>query len=152
MLPFCQLKIQAKRPLHPHRWKCTQVAPTQPQTIGEHLKRRRLALHLMQKDVAKQLGVHVESLKNWEHGVGRPLPRQIPQIIAFLGYNPEPQPASMSRRIVHARHQLGFTQKKLARALGTDPVSVYRWENGLSEPAPAKFKELESLLASVQAL
>ena len=102
----------------------------------------------MQKDVAKQLGVHVESLKNWEHGVGRPLARQIPRIISFLGYNPEPEPASLSRRIVHARHQIGFTQKEFARALETDAVTIYRWEKALAEPPQEKLRRLQGLLAA----
>ena len=103
----------------------------------------------MQKQVAEQLGVHIEPLKNWEHGLGTPLPRQIPQIIAFLGYNPEPEPASMSRRIVHARHQLGFTQKELARALSTDPITVYRWEKDLTVPPVEKLQQLQVLLAAI---
>ena len=56
--------------IQPHRWKCTQTIPTHPKTVGEHLKTYRLKYHLMQNEVAKRLGVHVESLKNWEWARG----------------------------------------------------------------------------------
>lgn len=100
----------------------------------------------MQKDVAKQLGVHIESLKNWEHNIGRPLPRQIPRIVAFLGYDPEPIPQVLAKRIVHARRQQGLTQNNMAKALGVDPVTVYRWEKALTKPSLEKLQRLEALL------
>jgi hypothetical protein len=39
------------------RWKCTQTVPNEPQTIGDHIKARRIALHLFRRDVAKRIGV-----------------------------------------------------------------------------------------------
>lgn len=60
----------------------------QPKTIGEHIKRRRLELHLLQRDVAGLIGVHPESVKNWERGVLKPMIRHLPKIIEFLGYTP----------------------------------------------------------------
>jgi DNA-binding transcriptional regulator YiaG len=44
-------------------------APAQPETLGEHIKRRRLNLHLLQRQVAAQLGVNLETLKNWERSM-----------------------------------------------------------------------------------
>lgn len=110
------------------------------------MKKRRLQLHLMQKDVAQLLGVHVESLKNWERDVGSPLIRQIPRIIAFLGYDPEPEPQLLSGRIAYVRRRLGLTQEDLAKALAIDPVTVYRWEKGLSTPPATKLRLLTDLL------
>jgi transcriptional regulator with XRE-family HTH domain len=145
-LPFCNLQIKALRSPHPDRWKCTQIIPMQPETIGDHLKRRRLQLHLMQAEIAKQLGVHVESVKNWERGAGTPKIRQIPKIVAFLGYEPEPEPEALPKRIAYARRRLGFTQEDLARALGVNPVTIYRWENSISVPPTAELQRLQELL------
>lgn len=58
-------------------------APTNPKSLGEHLKKRRLDSHVLQKDVAKTLNINVETLKNWERGVGIPTVRQLPGIIKF---------------------------------------------------------------------
>ena len=38
----------------------------EPQTIGEHIKAKRLALGRYQKDVARELGVDQWTLLNWE--------------------------------------------------------------------------------------
>jgi len=75
---------------YPDRWKCTQIVPTEPRTIGEHIKKRRLALHLLQADLAKRLGVHSGTNQNWERGAAEPAIRQLPGIIEVLGYDPVP--------------------------------------------------------------
>lgn len=74
-LPFCHLRLKVLRRPGPDKWKCTQTAAKYPKIIGEHLKRRRLELHLMQAEVAKRLGVHKGSIQNWERGVGTPADR-----------------------------------------------------------------------------
>ena len=87
-MPFCYQRIVAVRCLHPHRWKCTQAAAAEPKTIGEHIKKRRLHLHLMQSDLAKLFGVHKCSVQNWERGIHAPVAGLIPRIIGWLGYEP----------------------------------------------------------------
>jgi len=105
-----------------------------------------LELHLLQKQVAERIAVNVETLKNWERGVGSPTIRQIPAIIEFLAYNPEPDPKAMPKRIAHVRRQLGLTQKGLAKALAVDSVTIYRWEKGLVEPPEMKLQHLSRLM------
>jgi transcriptional regulator with XRE-family HTH domain len=119
---------------YPNRWKSTQVVPEEPKTIGEHIKRRRLQLHLMQKEVAAQLGVNFATLQNWERNVGRPLIRHIPGIISFLGYDPEPEPKELAKRIAYARRRLGWTQEQLAQYLRIDEFPIFLWESGKSVP------------------
>src|SRR5438445_5121024 len=126
-LPFCHLEIKALRSPYPNRWDCTRTAPLNPETLGEHLKCRRLGLHLMQAELADRLGVHVESLKNWERGATCPTVRHVPKILEFLGYNPEQKPESQAQRIIYTRRQLGLTQKQLAKRLAVDAVTLYRW-------------------------
>jgi transcriptional regulator with XRE-family HTH domain len=100
----------------------------------------------MQKEVAGQLGVHVESVKNWERGASSPTIHQVPKIIEFLGYDPEPEPAALPERIAYARCRLGLTQESLAKAIGVNPVTVYRWEKGNSEPAAEKLDLILDML------
>ncbi len=59
-----------------------------PKTIGEHLKKRRLDLGLDQQQVADRMGVIWNSVSNWERGIYRPSKRAMPNLIAFLGYDP----------------------------------------------------------------
>jgi DNA-binding transcriptional regulator YiaG len=87
-LPFCHLKISAPRHKLPTRWKCTQVIPTEPKTLGEHIKRHRLKLHLFQFEVAKILEVDEAGIHNWERGIFPPAERTMPRIAAWLGYDP----------------------------------------------------------------
>jgi len=60
----------------------------EPQTMGEHIKKRRLELGLTQKKVSKMLGVTSFTVLNWEKGKTEPLPQFMPRIILFLGYVP----------------------------------------------------------------
>jgi transcriptional regulator with XRE-family HTH domain len=50
--------------------------------------------------------------------------------------------------IAWLRNQLGWTQAELARELGTDAVTVSRWERGVSAPRPAARKRLSRLLVT----
>lgn len=59
-----------------------------PQTIGEHLKKRRLELGLKQDQVAAIIGVTRMSVSNWERGIYGPTKRAMIPIIDFLGYDP----------------------------------------------------------------
>jgi len=145
-LPFCHLTIKAQRPLHPHRWKSTQVIAEQPNTIGQHIKNHRLKLHLLQRTVAEYMCVHIESLKNWERGAGAPAIRQMPRIIEFLGYDPEPQPETLAKRLAYARRRLGFTQEDLAEKLEVAPGTILRWEKGDCLPPAKKLERAQALL------
>ena len=77
----------ALRP-YPYRWKCTQVIPTEPRTVGEHLKRRRLELHLFQSELAMMFGVDEASIRNWEKSTYQPAERLMTGIVKWLGYDP----------------------------------------------------------------
>ena len=103
-------------------------------------------LHLLQQEVAQRLGVHVESVKNWERGASNPTTRQIPKVVEFLGYDPHRAPKTVLELIVHVRRRLGFTQERLAQTVGVNPVTVYRWENGRSVPSRDTIQRLRDLL------
>jgi len=60
-----------------------------PQTIGNHIRNRRLELKLTQNGLAAKLGVCLSTLVRWEGGKEQPLPKQLQQIIEFLGSEPE---------------------------------------------------------------
>ena len=74
--------------------------------------------------------------------------RHIPNIIEFLGNDPEPEPGSLSGRIAYARRRLGYTQEDLAIAIQASPFSIYLWESGQSEPSTNIMSKIQKLLGS----
>lgn len=103
-------------------------------TPGDHIRKRRLDLGLLQKDVAKQVGADVCSVLNWEKGRAEPELRFMPAILAFLGYDPRPMPESLPERLVCYRQSKGWSQKKFAEVLGVDQSTLARWERGERKP------------------
>jgi DNA-binding transcriptional regulator YiaG len=129
-LPSCYGCMVAPRPLHANRWKCTQTVPKAPKTIGDHIKAKRLALHLFQHDVAHLVRVHKVSVQDWERNLSTPNPSQMPAIIQFLGYVPFAHDGSASGRSRWLRLCAGWTQEELAVAVKCDEMTVWKWENG----------------------
>jgi DNA-binding XRE family transcriptional regulator len=91
---------------YPYRWKCTQSVPKEPQTVGEHIKRRRLELHLFQSDLAKKLGVNVQSIRNWEKNTYQPIERLMTGIVKWLGYDPR-KAVSLMTQAIHPEDNMG---------------------------------------------
>jgi transcriptional regulator with XRE-family HTH domain len=108
--------------------------PTQPQTVGDHIRRRRLGLKMFQREVAEKIGVCEPSICNWEANAAAPAIRYMPAIIRLLGYNPLPEANGLSELLVRRRTTLGLSQKKAALDLGVDPSTLARWEQGEREP------------------
>jgi DNA-binding XRE family transcriptional regulator len=77
-------------------------------------------LGLLQKEVAKQIGVSKETIYNWETNRTVPEIRMVPQIIGFLGYVPYRACAVLGERFAMVRQAHGFSRKELARKTGID--------------------------------
>jgi transcriptional regulator with XRE-family HTH domain len=120
-----------------HRMSNRHRVPEELNTIGDHLRRRRLMLKLFQKQVAEQLGVDKTSVYNWETNRTKPDLEYMPSIIRFLGYNPLPPASAWAERLVQGRTALGLSQKEAARQIEVDPSTLARWERGEREPAGA---------------
>lgn len=116
-LPFCGLTLTAPLPPDP-------AYPTEFVTVGNHVRKRRLDLGLLQKEVAAEIGVDTSSVYNWENGRTEPEFRHLPAIIRFLGYDPTPEGKTLGQRVRRSRRALGMSQKKLARVLDVDPSTV----------------------------
>ena len=58
--------------------------PVHPETIGEHLRKKRMDSRLMQSEVADIIGVSAESIWNWEHGKTKPSKKNLEIINAFV--------------------------------------------------------------------
>ncbi len=121
--------------------------PREPQTVGDHLKRRRYELGLSQKEVRQQLQVGVMTLGRWENNQYTPRVQYFPCIIAFLGYDPYGEPERYGDMITARRRQCGLSRKRLARQLSMEEMTLARYEDGVAQPKAGHQAKLEEFLA-----
>lgn len=126
-MPFCHFELRAAR-------RKPAEYPKQINSLGDHIRARRLDLKLPQKEVADQIGVHEQTITGWERNATCPEVHYIPAIIQFLGYNPLPAASSLPERLATARRTIGLSQRKMAARLGIDPATLMGWEAGRHQP------------------
>ena len=126
-LPFCSLALTSPKPL-------SRKYPNQINTLGDHIRKRRLDLGLLQKEVSEKIRVDESTIYHWERQRTQPEIRFIARIIEFLGYDPIPQPKSFPEKLKTYRLRMGLSQKKLAIKLGIDPSTILKWEKGRHKP------------------
>lgn len=119
-MPFCHVHLRGPRPL-------ARCYPQVRATIGDHLRKRRLDLGLLQREVA-------ETITNWELNQTKPALQFLPGIIGLLGFDPTPPSASHGERLKAARRRAGLSQERFAELLGIDPGTLSRWERNLRMP------------------
>jgi transcriptional regulator with XRE-family HTH domain len=101
-----------------------------PQTLGEHLKKRRRELGLLQREAAERMGISRDTYVNWERGKTEPVSAQFRPVVAFLGYDPTPEPETLAERLEAKQRRLGASLAQVARYLGWDPGSLRRYLDG----------------------
>lgn len=93
------------------------------------------------------MGVDVDSLRNWEQHRNEPALRHMPWVILFLGYAPYDPSRPFGERLVAQRRALGISREALAKALGVDESTVFRWDTGRRRPSEPLKKRLEGFLS-----
>jgi DNA-binding transcriptional regulator YiaG len=142
-LSFCHVSIKTERPL-------PKAYPSELKKVGDHIRKKRLELKLLQKEVARILGVSKDTITYWEVGRSSPRLQYMPKIVEFLGYVPfEKEPETLGEKIVYYRWLKGMTQKELSRQLGIDPSTLACWECGNRKPNGACRERLISFLDSL---
>ena len=121
LLQFVPITLKALKP---------KETDFEPQTLGEHVRKRRLELRVTQKQAAERLGVNPWTVLNWEKDHTEPLIESIPAIIRFLGYDPFPEPKNIPERLLARRRAMGWSIKEAARQLGVDAGTWGAWERG----------------------
>jgi site-specific DNA recombinase len=111
-----------------------QLSPQKLETLGDHLRHKRLELGLLQRQVAEQMGVDTGTLHNWEKNRCQPHLRHMPAVLRFLGYRPLAETDNWAHRLVQGRRILGLTQKQAARQMGVVQCTLARWERGERQP------------------
>ena len=77
-LPFSQLQSSVKRETGEERLE-------HPETVGDHIRKKRTNLKLTQEALAPILDVHCRTLTYWELNLSEPHVKQMPRIIEWLG-------------------------------------------------------------------
>lgn len=137
------MSLKATRPT-----RC--IYPHQLKTLGDHLRKRRLALGLLQDEAAQKIGVTGGSLRFWELNASQPKIEHMPAVIEFLGYNPFPSDDSISGRLISFRRSNGISRQVFARFIGVDDYTLARWEQGKLTRKKYLKQRLESLLKTLE--
>jgi transcriptional regulator with XRE-family HTH domain len=123
--------------------------PKEINSLGDHIRGRRLDLNLLLKQVAGQIGVDATTIHNWESNASLPAIRYVPAILEFLGYDPFPPAQTLGERLVTARKALGLSQQKLALSLGVDPGTWQSWEAGQHRHMGRNVERVERFLETL---
>jgi monooxygenase len=99
-----------------------------PATIGDHIRVFRSGRKLLQRDVAVRMGVSVETIGRWEKNRTTPPIEFMPAIMAFLGYDPSPEPATLADRMRTYRRRFGLSINEAAHRAGVHAGSWGHWE------------------------
>jgi transcriptional regulator with XRE-family HTH domain len=138
-LPFCHVVLTGKRPVHT---SCSKPL----KTLGDHLRKKRLELGLLQREVAERLRVTADTVRNWEGNATTPICQYHARILHFLGYDPFPKPQTLAQQLVQYRNIQGLSQRQFAKRLRVDQGALGRWERGERRPDGKFLARVESFL------
>ena len=116
-----------------------------PLTIGDHIRKRRMDLGLLQREVAEIIGVTESSIWNWEHGTEPELDYN-PKIIEFLGYIPFDCPDDTVGRLAWYKRANGMSLDCLGEVMGRDPEQLSDWLSGRCYPFKKNREKIERFL------
>lgn len=98
-------------------------------TLAASLRRVRKARGLLQREVAESIGVSHTSVLDWEAGK-EPEVHMYPRILAFLTFEPWPEPETRAERLLAERRKRGWSMRLAAAAIQVDEGTWRRWEQG----------------------
>lgn len=117
------------------------------QTIGEHLRKKRIDCGLTQAELGKILKVSLDSITFWENNRSEPQIKYYPRITEFLGYDPIIFDETYFReRLRKYRYQNGASYRKMGLLLQVDASTVRAWEMGYNEPSQEKNYRIEEIV------
>jgi transcriptional regulator with XRE-family HTH domain len=155
MLPFCDRTVNVPRKNVAPAWTRSFPISKEPDTLGQHLRKKRFAAGLRQAEAAAKLGVNVRTLSDWETDRIYPSWNLQPRLTAYLGFDPFTNPAlgrpkgnetggvaflssatpmTTGQKIKNHRHTLKKTRKQMASEMGVSVKTLWGWETGRWQP------------------
>lgn len=136
-------------------------ARTALRAFGQELRNARIAIGFRQEDVALELGVSAQAVRNWESGRAEPsevnkqrlgelFGEQVGDFAAFYEdfhshHMKREAPVVNGRLLREARREAGLTQAQAAERVGVNRNSLVRYENGASRPLPKILEKLSEI-------
>ena len=117
--PICNIILKAKKPFH-------KPYPKELKDYGDHIRKKRLDLNLLQKEVAEIMNVTGDTITGWENGRCAPQISYIHRIVSFLGYSP----IFYGNNLKQYRKDQGLTALNLVRILNVDTRTIAKIEAG----------------------
>lgn len=117
-----------------------------PRTLGEHLKKRRRELGLLQREAAERMEIDTWTYLNWEKDKTLPVAARFRPVLTFLGYDPTPAPNTLAERLRASRRTSGVTFSQVAQYLGWDEGSLTRYLSGEWRLSSERAAALERVL------
>jgi transcriptional regulator with XRE-family HTH domain len=114
-LSFYQRQITVSRPTH----KTIKISE-----FGGAIKKRRIELGWLQRDLADALGTCIETVIGWEKHGRAPMARHLPFLIKWLGFDPSPPNLTLGGAVRDRRRSMGMTQESLGNLLSLDPATI----------------------------
>lgn len=113
-----------KKPL---RYQYTSI----PQTLGEHIRKKRIESGHLQREVAALFGISEDSLTYWENHRTKPQVKHYPAIIAYLGYYPfDHETETLAGKLKQIRYMNGYCFGQFADEFKVSVDAAKRWEKG----------------------
>lgn len=119
--------------------------PVNPKLIGEHIRKKRLDLGLLQIEVAVTIGVTESTVWNWEHGT-EPELRYIPEILNFLSYIPWEEPDTVVGKLSYFKKNHGLSYERLGLLMGKSAEQITDWLSGNVKPGEKNIQEIIGFL------
>jgi DNA-binding XRE family transcriptional regulator len=131
---------------HKRHLRTSKEYPANPETIGQHLLKVRIDRKLSRMAVAVEIGVNPTTIAMWERKKAMPEVMQMKGIIAFLGYDPLPEPMTLAERIRKYRNVNGLTLEEFGKLLSVDGATVWTWENERYVPLAETKGKIQDLI------
>lgn len=113
-----------------------------PQTVGEHILKKRLEDGATRKVLASRFQVDEFTVMNWELGRTKTVPVAfMPLVLEYLGYNPEPKPETVGEQLRWKRRSLGWTTAEAALRNSVDQSTWEAWEKLAAWPKYPRFQD-----------
>lgn len=124
------------------------------------LRKKRLAMGLMQKDVADIVGVHASQLRAWESGRELPPEKYMDPLCGVLELDPDTvewseghlrrlEEGGPGERLAMARGEAGLSAEELGRLVGVSLNAILSWERGDRSPSIRMGKKIEQTLGVI---
>ena len=134
--------------------------------LGQRLRRARTRTPMTQAEVAENLGVIPQTVRNWESGKHEPPPLTIKKLATLYGVSQKSLLPNLDSPIIQrslgtpfrygrvniapdkitsARHEAGLTQAIVSQMTGLSLSAIRRYESGSAKPATRTLQVLASI-------